>query len=355
MKLDRNLTTRYRKRNRFRNRFLERDGVRIKDVAQRAGVSAATVSRVLNGVSTVKPDARERVLEAVAEVGYRPNRLASNLRRQKAATLGVVISDIENPHFTAMVRAVEDAAYGRGYRVLLCNTDEQQDKQRAYLEVLADERVHGAIVATSNPAGEELSRLLDLDIPVVAFDRRIADPRAGAVVADNFGGVYQATHHLINLGHQRIGFVGGPASVETGGERLKGYQLAMLEAGLEPTAADGGFRIFGGAEASRLLLEDAGTTALLVANNLMTIGVLEVIRERRIRIPGELAIVAVDDPFWAALTDPPLTTVAQPVKEMADRAVGMLLAGLDEAREVREEAVFDMELRIRGSCGAAKE
>jgi len=329
--------------------------VRIKDVAQRAGVSAATVSRVLNGVSTVKPDARERVLEAVAEVGYRPNRLASNLRRQKAATLGVVVSDIENPHFTEMVRAVEDAAYGRGYRVLLCNTDERQDKQRAYLEVLADERVHGAIVATSNPAGEELSRLLDLGIPVVAFDRRIADPRAGAVVADNFGGVYRATRHLIDLGHQRIGLVGGPASVETGGERLRGYESAMLEAGLEPTPVDGGFRISGGAEASRPLLENADTTALLVANNLMTIGVLEVVRERGLRVPGDLAIVAVDDPFWAALTDPPLTTVAQPVKEMAARAVGMLLAGLDGTREIQEEAVFGFELRVRGSCGSAKD
>ncbi len=122
-----------------------------------------------------------------------------------------------------MVRAVEDAAYERGYRVLLCNTDEREDKQRAYLEVLADERVHGAIVATSNPGGEELSWLLDLDIPLVAFDRRIADPRAGAVVADNAGGIYRATGHLLSLGHRNIGFVGGPTSVETGSERLAGY------------------------------------------------------------------------------------------------------------------------------------
>lgn len=329
--------------------------MKIKDVAQRAGVSPATVSRVLNEVSTVRPEARERVLAAVAEVGYRPNRLASNLRRQKAATLGVVVSDIENPHFTAMVRAVEDAAYERGYRVLLCNTDEREDKQRAYLEVLADERVHGAIVATSNPAGEELSKLLDLDIPVVAFDRRIADPRAGAVVAENSGGAYTATRHLIELGHSEIGFVGGPVSVETGRERLEGYERAMQESGLEPRPVGGGFRISGGREAARALLADSETTGLVVANNLMAIGVLEVIRERGLKVPEELALVAVDDPFWAALMEPPLTTVAQPVKGMADRAVGMLLAGLDEARDVSDKAVFELELRIRGSCGATKE
>ncbi|MEW6637580.1 MAG: LacI family DNA-binding transcriptional regulator, partial [Actinomycetota bacterium] len=150
----------------------------MKDVADRAGVSPATVSRVLNGAATVRPEYRERVLAAIEELGYRPNRLASNLRRRKAETIGVVVSDIENPHFTQMVRAVEDAAYRRGYRVLLCNTDEEPEKQRSYLEVLADERVLGVILSPSDPRGAEISRLLDLGIPVVTFDRTVEDPRA---------------------------------------------------------------------------------------------------------------------------------------------------------------------------------
>ena len=186
---------------------------KIKEVAERAGVSPATVSRVLSGTPGVRPASRERVLQAVAELDYRPNRLGRNLRQQNSETLGVVVSDIENPHFTQMVRAVEDAAYGRGFRVLLCNTDEMAEKQRAYLEVLAAERVLGVILAPSDPAGEEIGRLLDLGIPVVAFDRVVGDPRADAVIVDNAEGSRRATEHLIRAGHERIGFVSGPAAI----------------------------------------------------------------------------------------------------------------------------------------------
>ena len=185
----------------------------IKTVAEQAGVSPATVSRVLSGAGHVRPEYRERVLRTVADLDYRPNRLASNLRRRTTETLGVVVSDIENPHFTQMVRAVEDAAYGRGFRVLLCNTDETAEKQRAYLGVLAAERVVGVILAPSDPAGEEIGRLIDLGIPVVAFDRMVDDPRADAVIVDNAEGARRATEHLIRAGHERIGFVSGPAAI----------------------------------------------------------------------------------------------------------------------------------------------
>src|SRR5215216_6373132 len=139
--------------------------MRIKDVAERAGVSPATVSRVLNGAASVRAEYRERVLRVIEELGYRPNRLASNLRHQKAEMIGVVISDIENPHFTQMVRAVEDAAFRRGYRILLCNTDENPEKQKAYLQVLAAERVLGILISPSDPAGEEISELIELGDP----------------------------------------------------------------------------------------------------------------------------------------------------------------------------------------------
>ncbi|MBA2276990.1 MAG: LacI family DNA-binding transcriptional regulator, partial [Chloroflexia bacterium] len=216
---------------------------KIKQVAELAGVSPATVSRVLTGTAGVRPASRERVLQAVAELDYRPNRLGRNLRQQNSETLGVVVSDIENPHFTQMVRAVEDAAYRRGFRVLLCNTDETPEKQRAYLHVLAAERVVGVILTPSDPADAAIGQLLDMAIPVIAFDRTVHDPRADAVVADNVDGSRRATEHLIDAGHERIGFIGGLSAIQTGADRLAGYEAAMRAHDLEPRAVNGGFRI----------------------------------------------------------------------------------------------------------------
>jgi len=326
--------------------------VQIREVAERAGVSAATVSRILNGAPTVGEAYRQRVIEAVAELGYRPNRLARNLRRQSAEMIGVVISDIENPHFGEMVRAVEDQAYAKGYRVLLCNTDETPEKQRAYLEILADERVVGAIISPSDPAGAAIAQLMDLGIPVVAFDRVVDDPRADAVIADNVEGTRQATQHLIDGGHRRIGFIAGGLGVETGSERLEGYEIAMRAAALEPLAASGGFRIEGGRTAAlELLGASPAPTALVVANNLMTAGALRGLRGAGVKVPDEVALVGVDDPFWAELVDPPLTTLAQPVRLMADAAMSLLLERIEGRRTRRRTLVFDLELRVRISCG----
>ncbi len=255
---------------------------RIVDVARRAQVSPATVSRVFNGSRGVKALHRERVLRAIDELDYRPNLLARNLRRQKAGMIGVLVSDIENPHFTAMVRAVEDATYRRGYRVLLCNTDESADKQRAYLEMLAAERALGVILAPSDPAGQEIATLLDLGIPVVAFDRPVDDPRADAVVADNRDAGRRATDYLRAAGHARIGFI-GDAGVATCVARQAGYEEVLRAANLPLRIADGRSRIAGGAAAVEELVRDEEPTALVVANNLMTIGALRVLRAARAR------------------------------------------------------------------------
>lgn len=324
----------------------------MRDVAARAGVSPATVSRVLNGSPTVQAEYVERVTAAIAEMGYRPNRLARNLRRQTAEMISIVISDIENPHFTEMVRAVEDAAYGKGYRLLLCNTDEEPAKQRAYLELLAGERVLGVILAPSNPAGEEIGRLLDLGIPVVAYDRTVDDPRADSVVSDGEGATRTATEHLLAAGHRAIAFIGGTPGVETADSRRAGYEDAMRSAGLRRRPSDGRFRIEGARQATEELLErDAEVTALVVANNLMAIGTLKALAQHGRRVPGDMALVALDDPFWAELVEPPLTVLAQPVREMADAAMRMLFERIGRRREEPRHELFDFELEVRGSCG----
>lgn len=326
----------------------------MSDIAKRAGVSTATVSRVLADVPTVHPHYRERVLRTVEELGYRPNRLGKYLRLQRAETIGIVVSDVENPHFTEMVRKVEDAAYRRGWRVLLCNTDEKADKQRSYLEVLSDERVSGVILSTTNPEGAEIAQLLDSGIPVVAFDRTVDDSRADAIVSASGSAARLATEHLLRSGHRRLGFVGGPVNTETGADRLEGYERAMRVAKLTPSWADGEFRIEGGEVATETLLRRDNPTALVVANNLMTIGALRALRFRRLRVPEDVALVAIDDPFWAELVLPPLTTLAQPVRQMADAAVEFLFERITGERAQARRLVLDLELRVRGSCGTAE-
>jgi LacI family transcriptional regulator len=325
----------------------------MSEVAERAGGSAATVLRVLASSPAVRSKYRERVLRTAEQLDYQPNRLARNLRRLRTEMIGIVVSDVENPHFTQMVRKVEDAAYRKGWRVLLCNTDEDGEKQRSYLDVLAAERVSGVILSTTNPADPEIAGLSDSGVPLVAFDRTVDDARADAVVSDNVAGARLATEHLLGAGHERVGFVGGPTDTETGANRLRGYESAMREADAEPRWADGRYRINGGALAAEELLRDGPPTALIVANNLMTIGVLRALRSRRLRVPQDLALVAIDDPFWVELMDPPLTTLAQPVREMAESAVEFLFERISGRRTEARKIVFDFDQRVRGSCGAA--
>lgn len=317
-----------------------------------AAVSPATVSRVLNGSTTVSADKRQRILDVIAKVDYRPNRLARNLRRQQAEMIGVVVSDIENPHFSETVRVIEDAAYRAGYRVLLCNTDETPAKQRVYLEMLADERVRAAVVSPADRAGSGIEALLSLGIPVVAFDRLVDDSRADGVVCDNVEGLRRVAEHLIWLGHERIAYVGGRPDIETGAERLEGYTSAMRAAGRVPFAVDGGFRTEGAEQAvAALLAHSAPPSAIVVANNQMTLGALRSIRRAGLRVPDDIALVGVDDPPWAELVDPPLTTLAQPVRTMAETAMTLVIERIEQHRSEPRRVVLPLELRVRMSCG----
>ncbi len=328
--------------------------IRIRDVAALAGVSPATVSRVLNMAPSVNSVDRARVLTAVNTLGYRPNRLAQNLRRQKTEMIGVVVSDIDNPHFASIVRALEGAAYSLGYRVLLCNTDGQAEKQRSYLEVLAAERVLGVVLSPSNPGGEEIGALLDLRIPVVAFDRPVTDPRADAVVADNRGAAIAASKLLINAGHKHIGFLSNP-ELFTISQRLAGYEDTMAAVGLRPCSLPGYSRIEEGAAATAELLDsNEDLTALIAGNNSMALGALRALHARKIRVPEEMALVAFDDPIWAAVANPPLTVLAQPIEQMAESMVELLQERIHGNRVEPRRLVVDFELRVRESCGTAR-
>ena len=327
--------------------------VTMADVAGRAGVSTATVSRVLSGRASVAPEIRAKVTAAIEELSYRPNRLARNLRRQSAEMVGVVISDIENPHFSEMVHVAEEEAYRRGYRVLLCNTDESGEKQRSYLQMLADERPVGVIIAPCDSNGPEIGQLIDLGIPVVAFDRPVKDERADSVLADNFEAARTAVEHLVGTGVSHIGYVGIPTQIETGARRLAGYKAAMAARGLEARWVDGGLRLATGYRAAeKLVREWPEMDAMVVGSNMLTLGALRALRAEKKNIPEDISIVAFDDPVWAELVQPALTTLAQPVRAMTSTAVRLLIDNIEGRRRAPERIVFRFSLKVRDSSRA---
>lgn len=331
--------------------------VTIKDVAKRAGVSTATVSRVLNDDPRVTPANRQSVLEAVSALNYRRDRIARNLRVRRSQIIGLIISDIQNPFFTSVVRGVEDLAYENDFTVLLCNSDEDARKECLYLDIMISERAAGVIVSPAVETGNHSKAVMQAGIPVVAVDRRMQDLEVDTVVVDNSQGAYQVVRHLLEMGHRRIGFIGGPTQVTTAQERKDGYLRALGEQGIAPDPTlikTSDYKLLGGYQATCQVLDLAEPpTAIFAANNLTTLGALNCIHENGLRIPQDIAIVGFDDMPWATSLNPPLTAVAQPTYELGRMAADLLLQRIkDPTREV-VEVKLGSRLIIRESCGQA--
>jgi LacI family transcriptional regulator len=324
----------------------------IYDVARRADVSAATVSRVLNGHSSVDPHLAERVRAAVAELDYRPSALARNLRRSRTSLWAVIISDVGNPFFTSLVRGVEDVAQSSGYSVVLCNSDEDPVKEANYVSVALAEQVAGVIMSPSGqPAAA--ARLLDAGTPLVLIDRELPDVRADSVLVDNERGAAEATSHLIAGGYRRIACITGPQSVSTARRRLRGYQQALVEAG---GSFDGSlvryadFRRTGGRQAmSELFHLPQPPDAVFVANNLMAVGVLECLHERGTAVPDQIGVVGFDDLPWPELVRPALTTVGQPTYELGKVAAQLLAERINDRDREPTTVVLKTELHVRAT------
>jgi LacI family transcriptional regulator len=327
---------------------------KLADVARRAGVSTASVSRVLAGKPHVSDDVRQRVLAAANELSFRPSRLARSLRVQRAHVLGLIISDIQNPFFISIVRAIEDIAYRHQYSLILCNADEDPDKEALYIDLMMAEKVAGVVISPTHETATSCQRLADVGIPVVAIDRRVTNMPVDTVVVDNFGATLEIVSHLIADGHRRIGAVVGTPIATTGHERRDGYlhalqmhgiplESALLCTGL-PTIATG-YRLV-----NELLDLPTPPTALFLGNNLLTIGALKAIHERNLRIPDDVALAAFDEMEWMFVVKPALTVVAQPVYEMGRYAAELLLARIADPLRPIEEIVLQPTVHIRQSC-----
>ncbi|NGN66891.1 LacI family transcriptional regulator [Streptomyces sp. A7024] len=329
----------------------------INDVARAAGVSPATVSRVFNG-GRVTAERAERVRKTAAEMGFAPNRVARSLRKQRASVIGLIIPDIENPFFTSLARGVEDAAQQTNLSVVLCNSDEDVDKERRYLEIAAAEQMAGVIVAAASRNRTDLSLMANRKMPVVAVDRRPRGASVDAVMVDNQHGGEEATAHLLRSGYRRIACIAGPEGASTSEERLAGYRSVVRDhlreegVGGEPPreyVRHGDFRVEGGRAAmAELLALPEPPDAVFVANNLMTVGALQALREAGIEPPA-FGVLSFGDVPWASLVRPPLSTVQLPSYDLGWTAAGLLqdrIAGTDKPLQT---VVLRTALQVRES------
>jgi LacI family transcriptional regulator len=306
----------------------------IKDVARAAGVSTASVSRVLTEHPATSPEMRERVLAAVQELNFRPNAVARSLRSTGTRTVGLVVSDLMNPYFTELARAVEDTARAAGYSVIVGNADEDPAQQDHYIRILLERQVDGLIVVPTVETSPLLREAADLNRHLVLVDRPAADVDAPTVLADSSAAISALVDHLVATGRTDPAIITGPEHAGTARLRLEHFRAALARHGLElkpERVQHGDFRPASGHEAmADLLAMPSLPDAVFVTNGSMALGVLQLLAEQRetipVRIPEDLALAVFDDMPWFTLLSPTVTAIAQPTAQLGQHAMRLLLA-----------------------------
>jgi LacI family transcriptional regulator/LacI family repressor for deo operon, udp, cdd, tsx, nupC, and nupG len=327
----------------------------LQEVAQRARVSIATVSRVLNKSHKVVPETRAAVEQALLDLGYRPSRVARRLRMNsgRAHLVGLIIPDIQNPFYAEIARGVEDVAYANEYALILCNSDERLDKERFYLDVMRAEWVDGIVLPPFDDTDAGVVEMVKTGIPVVCVDRSHGRVKTDLVEVDNYQGALEAVRHLIERKHKSIALIEGRTQVSTSRERRRGYLDALAEQGITPRKElmrAGDFKQESGRILTNELLDlRRPPTALFVCNNLMTVGALGALHQRSVRVPAEVALVGFDDLPWAEALDPPPTVVRQPAYEVGRQAMELLLKRIMEPNRPAVTVRLRPELVIRKS------
>jgi LacI family transcriptional regulator len=331
--------------------------VTMSDVARQAGVSLMTVSRVINHKGDVSSETRQRILEIISSLGYRPSAIARSLATRETCTIGLVIPDITNPFFADITRGVEHLAYSRGYQVFLCNSEEDTQRELAVIQSLEEKRVDGLILCSSRLDEEKLGNVVANLPAVVLINRRLhktdEDVFDSVILNDERGG-WLATHHLIQTGHERIGFLAGPPASYSGAGRRKGYLTALQQADLSPVeswisncqpSVDGGYKA-----THDMLALFPQLTGLFCFNDLVAVGALQACEELGRRVPEDLAIVGHDDIPLAALVSPALTTCRVPRYELGATAVNALFERFQDCPGGCQQDVLEPELIIRKSA-----
>jgi DNA-binding LacI/PurR family transcriptional regulator len=331
----------------------------IGDVARRARVSRATVSRVLNAYPHVRPQVRSAVQRAMRALGYRPDQVARSLARRETQTLGLVVADITNPFYAETARAIVETARDKGYNVILCNTDNLPRLQEEYVEVLRQRRVDGIIFGSVFLRDPVVEGLVEAGYPCVMYNRRLRSGRGNYIVLDNVRASRELTRHLLTLGHRRVGFIAGLPDISTAADRLRGYREALRAAGLPVDPGlirPGAFKAETAQGAAHELLKlRRRPTAVVAGNDLMALGVIQAAEEMGLRVPGDLAVVGFDDIEIASHRHIQLTTMAQQKTEMGRMAATRMLEIIRDPQRFTLQPVQQIlapTLVIRRTCGA---
>jgi len=331
----------------------------IRDVADRAGVSTATVSRVLAGIGNPKPETAAAVMRAVQDLGYRPSGVARSLRMKRTRTLGLIVTDIQNPFFPELVQAADSAARSLNYSIILGSAAYDEHRAMHYLDLMVDRRVDGLIIASSQLSEESWQWLLASPVPVVVVNAEPTGLPVPVITSDNVGGTRLAVEHLVGLGHRKIAYIRGYEGFTADLPRVEGFRQACAAAGIPASdiveiRGDGQFE--GGERATaEMLAAGADVTAIVCHNDVTAIGAMRAIRAAGKRVPQHISVVGCDDIAAAAWVVPALTTVAQQKAEMGTMAVERLAAALDnpESAGEAETVRIPMVLRVRESTGPA--
>ncbi len=335
--------------------------VNIKDIARLAGVSHTTVSRALNNKSRIRQETKEKILAIAKELGYRPNLIARSLVMRRSKTLGLVITNISNPFYTELAQGIEKTAARLGYNIILCSTQSNISIEKQYIEMLRSKGVDGIIFSSAHIEDPNIVALAEERFPIILVNRRTYHPlvkeRIDYIGVDNILGGYVAVEHLIRLGHERIGVIGGSSESSVGIERLEGGKKALQNYGLKQTEEyfiEGNFLKTSGYEGGKRFLDmPKKPTAVFATNDYMALGVYQAFLETGLRIPEDIALVGFNDIEFIAMKGIELTTIGQKKFEMGAIAVERLVERIEKGDEPfpAKEILLEPELIIRRTCG----
>ncbi len=328
----------------------------MKDIAKLAGVSVVTVSRVVNNSSNVGDETRKKVQQAIKELKYKPNRVAKRLRSTVSSgnLLGVLIPDIKNPFYVDVLNGIEEIAYKNNYALIMCNFNQDEEKQSKYIDILLSEAVDGMIVAPVKTDDQKIINVIQSGLPIVCVDRGLKDVDVDVVLVDNKRGAFLAVEHIIKSGYKRIAYISGKRDIPSSLQREEGYLEALKKYDI---AVDSSLIKYGdsshasGVTLSGDLLDLPNPPdAIFTGNNLITLGALETINKREIKIPQEVAIVGFDDMYWSNSFNPPLTAVRQPAHEIGKRAIELLIQRIEDPHKSTVQMILNADLILRKSC-----
>lgn len=331
----------------------------IKQVAERAGVSIATVSHVINNTRYVTDGTKTKVHRAMKELDYQPNSLARSLRNQKTKTIGLIVpilpSDTSNFFFMTIAQGIQRTLRQYGYQVLMSNNStEELEEEKEQIRLFSSKLIDGLIIASIADEVDYLKDTVRSNYPVVFIDRKPVGYHGDFVLADGFGGTLKAVQTLLEKGHKRIGFITGGLGISTSNERLSGYRQALAEYGIafDSTLVKVAHSNYeSGYESTRELLDESDITALFVANNVLTMGAVGYLQESRISIPEKLAVIGFDDYDWTKITTPPLTVIRQPSFEIGEKAAEVMIKRIENPDQTDfREYRLPTTLVMRGSC-----